>query len=1053
MPVFAIIILLMQSLTVDWNLHMGEYNQNSDTPESIWATTLLYYSTPDSLKDEVYESIESELVKHGLESADNFKESVGEINQLYKDESLLLLSLLLESDAKVRESLYSGFYDENEYGPLQFINLHAKNGTKIEPESIDISEFRFYHFLLSFYMSANSIVETKFFEEFSTYWSTRLAQSQFDDITKELLLATVFKAAYEINNYSIARDYFEPSFEYTFLPPSNLKRNYLWGIDFMLSRLGQVDKSIRIQQELTIPLSRFINDQNGLNSIQVSLGANLYHLGNYQKAREIFTGMMAHTDEFSPAALSRLYNNLSLIYFKTGESAEYVDLQSRALDLAIEIENYGYQLQIYRNLHIFHRKNRNWDLAEQYILRAIELASDTDNVNDQISIYISRAAFEDQYLNNRKEAFRHLKSAEDLVDESTGTRHRISVIAELSKLLNKEENWEASKELQLEIIKLSLDAGDPSTYLEAYVELAFVHFQLGEFSETERLLREFRAHDITILDFPTLVLAQTLTARLSAHSENTADANEQYSSITDLVFERARNTSELETGYWNVEPEYLHLFESYADFLTDNGKYTDALNLLDRIKTINDATLTDNPLIQASQLSDEELAAEQNLTNEMDRIRKRIFTTSGRERLSLQNRLEQLSAERRSLFKYGNSAVNYESSRIWSLQRHLERNQALIHITEINSNYYLSTLNRNSVSIEKLTIEESDIEMFETAVSSLVSGRTDLESLYKIGQFINIQSIPDYIESLIFIPDGYFHQIPLAVLPVRKPDSSHSYGSARYMIEERDIRTLNSLNDLNQRSPRFNHEYDYTGFGVSDFNNEATSRNLVSLPMAPEEVENISLKLNRLSSKNSLVNSAATVDSFRELAGKSRILHMATHSEVSESDPLFSRLHFYANSNATDGDIINGQLFAYEFFELNMQNELVMLNSCESGGDRYLQGSGIMGISRALRYAGVQSLVLNAWSVNDQFAAEFAELFYEYLNSGETKSKALQLAKVDFIKSKNSNPHYWGPYILNGDNRPIIRSTEINYATFTLAIAFFMGLLLVNRSNVKRVSA
>jgi len=437
----------------------------------------------------------------------------------------------------------------------------------------------------------------------------------------------------------------------------------------------------------------------------------------------------------------------------------------------------------------------------------------------------------------------------------------------------------------------------------------------------------------------------------------------------------------------------------------------------------------------------------------MDRLRKRIFTTSGRERLALQNRLEQLSAERRSLFKYRGTGSTHSESRIWALQRQLQRNEAVLHVTDINSNYYLSILYRNSLSIEKLPLEESDILMFESAISSLITGRTDLELLYEIGRFIDINSIPDYIESIIFIPDGFFHQLPLAILPVLKPDSPLSYGSARYMIEDRDIRTLNSLNDLSQRNPRYNHEYDYSGFGVSDFNNESTSRSLIALPMAPREVQNISVKLDRFSSKNTMINESATVENFRELAGKSRILHMATHSEVSESDPLFSRLHFFASAGTDDSNPVIGQLFAYEFFDLNMQNELVMLNSCESGGDRYLQGSGIMGISRALRYAGVQSLVLNAWSVNDQFAADFAELFYENLNTGKTKSRALQLAKIEFIKTKNSNPHYWGPYILNGENRPIIRSSDINLASYTLAFAFIMGLVLVNRINRKGKAA
>lgn len=121
-----------------------------------------------------------------------------------------------------------------------------------------------------------------------------------------------------------------------------------------------------------------------------------------------------------------------------------------------------------------------------------------------------------------------------------------------------------------------------------------------------------------------------------------------------------------------------------------------------------------------------------------------------------------------------------------------------------------------------------------------------------------------------------------------------------------------------------------------------------------------------------------------------------------------------------------------------------MLNSCESGGDMAIQGSGIMGISRALHYAGAKSLVLNAWSVNDQFAADFAETFYQHLNNGESKSRALQLTKIDFIKSNNANPHYWGPYILNGNNTPVINKRASVAGNWLLAFLFAGGLIAVS---------
>ncbi|MEX0647064.1 MAG: CHAT domain-containing protein, partial [Balneolaceae bacterium] len=478
-------------------------------------------------------------------------------------------------------------------------------------------------------------------------------------------------------------------------------------------------------------------------------------------------------------------------------------------------------------------------------------------------------------------------------------------------------------------------------------------------------------------------------------------------------------------------------------------RHQEALVLLDRVKTINDASLVENPLVKSSVLSEEELAMERQISEEMDQIRKQFFNASADEQQTLQNELESLSAQKQELNRNLNVTHSQEPPKIWKIQRSLKPGQQILHITVLEENYYLSHISTNSVEVKKLHLSAETVTHFENAVASVVRGRTNLDALYQAGRFINIQGLPDNTRSVLVIPDGFFHQIPLDIIPLKKPDSPSSYGSARYVIEQMDVRHLNSLNDLIQpvRHAPASYTFDYTGFGISDFQNESRDRRLVSLPQAPVEVRNISENLNRLDVKNSFINETATPRQFRQSAGRSRILHLATHSEVSESDPLFSRLHLSADSGLQPGDEPSDHLFAYELFDLNMQNQLIMLNSCESGGDRFLQGSGIMGISRALRYAGAHSLILNAWSVNDQFAADFAEKFYQHLNEGESKSRALQLTKIYFIKQKNANPHYWGPYVLNGDNRPLLTRAENQTGVFVLAGLFLTGFILLRRDT------
>ena len=225
------------------------------------------------------------------------------------------------------------------------------------------------------------------------------------------------------------------------------------------------------------------------------------------------------------------------------------------------------------------------------------------------------------------------------------------------------------------------------------------------------------------------------------------------------------------------------------------------------------------------------------------------------------------------------------------------------------------------------------------------------------------------------------------------------------------------------------------------------------LPHAESEVSAIVGSLSNMKNRRAYLDTASTEKVFKETAPNARILHLATHSELSDRDPLFSTIYMSADEQTADEEF-SGQIFAYELFELNLANDLIMLNSCESGSGSYLQGTGVMGISRALRYAGANSLILNLWSVNDMMASDFAIEFYKNINEGQTKDEALRQAKLHFLKNKNANPHYWGPYILIGNRDALVnpnRETNIYFAgAFML---FFITIASISLIQDRRVKA
>lgn len=1021
-------------------VYLDNIRSGTEISESLWALSLSYYDSPDEERKKIVQNIEDYAISTALAEHDNQLSFIRFINKELNSETLLLYLLLNEEALEERGRLYEQFYSGNEPGELQEIN---RRGVELEQAgSLLKDEFRFEHFLLSQYTSVADLWDEELALRRIKEWIGRSTGIP-ETLSDELKLFTIATIANRAGEAGLFTGLYDQLIELQLFPRSFIKRDLFWRLDIATYRAGQIDKSLHIQREITIPITEYLQDNNTLYNLYSNKGGYLYLLSRYQEAGQVFGKVLENEDQISDANLTRLLNNLSLVYFETGESSKYVSTQLRALEHAEKLGNYNHQFNIYRNLHLFYKNNNNWSLARYYLEAAEKVAIMREDENDLITILLSKALLEYENHHDVDKALESIYEAIDLFSDNVELRVKARILYEKSELLRLEGMYSRSRSvLQKMLDDYSSDLVTP-VFLEISLKIANLEFLMGNYQEAMSLLTEFSAHDISVVNHPTFILSRTLRANLDVHNNYHTRAEAVFSETADFIFERARNSADFESGYWSVEQEYLDFFESYADFLISQNRPEEAILLLDQFKTINDAVLFENPLVKETRLTEAELAEERRLTERMDEVRRKLFNASGSARLALYNELEQLNASRTEITQNLEHLPQHDLPSIWSVQRKLAGNQMIYHVAEINNSYYISHIFRDKVTVTKKQVTSEIQDLFENAIRGMVSGRTDLNSLYQAGLFLGIDQIPQSVKSVILMPDGYLHQLPIGVIPLRETDSAHSYGSAEYFIEHVSVRNINRLSDFTQRNRRSAFTHDYSGFGVSDFENERTGRNLISLPNAPGEVQDIADLLNRFGNRSVFVESDASTDAFRNHAASSRILHLASHSEISESDPLFSRIHFSSPELQTAGEP-ETQLFAYQLFDLNLQNELIMLNSCESGAGRFMQGSGIMGISRALRYAGANSLVLNGWSVNDHFAAEFAKIFYSHLNDGKTKSRALQLTKIDFIQGSNANPHYWGPYILNGNDEPLIRQTGTQAGNLLLAITFIAGLVMIS---------
>ena len=75
--------------------------------------------------------------------------------------------------------------------------------------------------------------------------------------------------------------------------------------------------------------------------------------------------------------------------------------------------------------------------------------------------------------------------------------------------------------------------------------------------------------------------------------------------------------------------------------------------------------------------------------------------------------------------------------------------------------------------------------------------------------------------------------------------------------------------------------------------------------------------------------------------------------------------------------------------------ELVVLSACDTGRGEVEIGEGVLGLRRAFVLAGVQTLVMSLWKVDDLATAILMEKFYTHLLQGHGRAQALRQAQDD----------------------------------------------------------
>lgn len=237
------------------------------------------------------------------------------------------------------------------------------------------------------------------------------------------------------------------------------------------------------------------------------------------------------------------------------------------------------------------------------------------------------------------------------------------------------------------------------------------------------------------------------------------------------------------------------------------------------------------------------------------------------------------------------------------------------------------------------------------------------------------------------------------------------------LADKYEIYYYSSLRDFinDTSSPQINESVAF--FGGVDFGGGESGK-LNYMPGTKDEVKAFKVVCAAKGwSVDTKIGNEASEMNLKKLGGMNApgVLHLATPVYFEHLEEFSGIALANANSKITSGQFSDndddGILNAKEIAKMDLSKvNLVLLSATETASDKN-SDKGILAIQRALKAAGVDTILFSQWKLPDKQVQEMLALFYFNHLSGMDTHKAFYTAQNDIRKLYNS-PYYWAGFIL-----------------------------------------
>ena len=725
-----------------------------------------------------------------------------------------------------------------------------------------------------------------------------------------------------------------------------------------------------------------------VSKIYESIANSYLRLNNLVKAKYFFNKSLKINPNAPPVDLGMIYHNLGIIHSWENDFESAIVYAKKAKDLFLAQKRWDFVHGILGNIAIYYHQINDSTMARTFIEESVKYGRNPGVIIPFADILRVAGEYE--------QGLAYLQES----------------------LLNIAPDFTSAN--------ISDNPGANDFYYDLHLASLALKFK-SEIFYDQAFKEESKKLDLLRLSIANSTLAIKLLERLSTKM-------------------RGYESSQLSNNRF-IDKHLEDLLNSYYATYQINGDLKDLNSFLATLERKKAAFLLET--LTPSPLPDEIIKEEANLIQQKAILQQKIDLIENSDSLSLyRNQLFLINESIQSLInkiieQYPNQQSLYQKdfSTLAMIQEGLDDKTLFIEYGFSDDKLFIFTASKSSHKILQLDFNSnlySNISKLNNLLKNpLLIQQNNREQFINISHqiyqelILPIESELSKKEQLTIIVENQLFYLPFEVLLasnekknfeeldflIKKFNVNYQYSATIYQqlkqrktIKDKSLLAFAPVFDNGSSLEISNRSLD---FMVDSLYRSIENNKFISLPNTTEEINTISQLLTKANGQTKiLLKETATKGYLMEaLQTPYQFVHLATHSLVNYQNPKLSALACFQNDEVAD--IL---LFANEIQIQNIQADLVVLSSCESGIGQLVAGEGLIALNRSFIYAGANNVMFSLWKVNDEYTSELMIDFYRYYLENRSYTTALRQAKLKMLQDPiTANPRYWAAFVLMGE--------------------------------------